>query len=133
MIDQLCELVGRKVVAAHINETNTVIVLQLKDMFVYLVSTGDCCSNSWFEHVEGIDALIDKTILSVEEVDYVEVDDSNRECVKSYGFKFKTNHGTFFIEMRNESNGYYGGDIDLYSSGTLMHDYRSEYWTLKDF
>ena len=35
------------------------------------------------------------------------------DCVKYYGLKITTEHGRAVIDYRNDSNGYYGGSIEL--------------------
>lgn len=80
---------------------------------------GDCCSSSWIEHVEGVDALLYATVTSVESWtppgNYLPRD-TDQSCTKVYGWKFVSNKGWAGLEMRNESNGYYGGDMELVSA-----------------
>ena len=33
------------------------------------------------------------------------------DCIQQYFYEFKTDVGSFSIEMRNISNGYYGGEL----------------------
>jgi hypothetical protein len=77
-------------------------------------ATGDCCSESWFADVAGVDALIDREVTAVEEIplpDWVNVDDGRgrQEEDKAYGYRITTTHGYCDVVFRNSSNGYYGG------------------------
>jgi hypothetical protein len=110
------QLVGRKTVSVEINEEKDLMLLKFEDgSQLYISATGGCCSKSWFEHVSGVEALLGEVVLAVDvrqmpadtEVDY--------ETIRYYGWSVKTARGSFDIEMRNQSNGYYGGDIKVAS------------------
>lgn len=76
-------------------------------------ANGDCCSNSWIEHFDEVTSP--ETIVSFEEneIDPYVPDstktDNYEECMQYYFYKLKTDKGEYNIEMRNSSNGYYGG------------------------
>jgi hypothetical protein len=76
---------------------------------------GDCCSTSWFEHVEL--PSLPFTITAIEEVDGKDVLDEevlkNHDVLKTYGLKMTTDKGHLDIDMRNDSNGYYGGSFEV--------------------
>ena len=80
-----------------------------------LYAQGDCCSTSWFEQISGDEALVEGSILkNVEFIDLdkvIEVDDNG--VLKHYGVKFITSNGYADVDMRNSSNGYYGGVISI--------------------
>ena len=94
---------------------------------------GDCCSESWIEHVE-ILTTFPSTVISVEDIDMPEPDQSDFECLQSYGCKITTDKGTILIEYRNESNGYYGGNIiwpdenDWFYGGVFGQNISTEEW-----
>lgn len=76
-------------------------------------SDGDCCSDSWIEHVE-LPAL--GFPAKVLEIEYLDLDDKEEEVdkysvTKFYGLKIKTDRGDITIDYRNCSNGYYGGNL----------------------
>lgn len=76
---------------------------------------GDCCSITWVENIENPDAAIGSPVLVAEDISMPDSDhpeDSKREVVAYYGFKIETLKGTCIIDYRNESNGYYGGNLD---------------------
>lgn len=77
---------------------------------------GDCCSNSWFETFENLKNLINEKVLEVIEKEENKPNEEEQgewkdDVIKFYGFTFKTQKGYADLEMRNSSNGYYGGSI----------------------
>lgn len=78
---------------------------------------GDCCSESWFADIVGVEALLGARITSVQAIDlaslgYITQDGRTRqEEDRAYGHKITTTKGWVDIVMRNSSNGYYGGDL----------------------
>lgn len=72
---------------------------------------GDCCSTSWIEHISGVENLMNAIVIDVEEVDGEEIRNSEYEYLQVYFYKFKTSKGDAQIDMRNASNGYYGGSF----------------------
>lgn len=92
---------------------------------------GDCCSETWFADLIGVDYLLNAKVTTVEEIQREEVIDSDagygQRTIKNYnlndgrgrqdydqvyGYKITTNKGTADIIFRNSSNGYYGGYIN---------------------
>ena len=76
----------------------------------------DCCSESWVNHVESIDALIGHKVLGVEEFDMfgmlgVEPEPTKQEVDQVMFHRITTDKGVCVIEFRNSSNGYYGGSF----------------------
>lgn len=79
---------------------------------------GDCCSQSYFHEIYGLENLLGQYVVSLEEIDLpdsisTQLDDNYnpqyKECIRYYGLKVTTNKGYTSIIYRNESNGYYGG------------------------
>lgn len=90
------------------------------DETLELYAQGGCCSKSWFEQIAGEESLEKGAILyNVEFININDVIDSkdndeyNYNTIKYYGIKFKTSLGYADIDMRNSSNGYYGGFISI--------------------
>jgi len=74
-------------------------------------TTSECCSRSWFSHIDGIDALLGHRVTSVEDRGvHEDKEDDTDYCVQVYGYMITTDAGRTLIEFRNASNGYYGGD-----------------------
>jgi hypothetical protein len=75
---------------------------------------GDCCSQTWIEHITIPPGIEDGVvILGVSETD-LGVDDkaSEGDHVQVYHTAFDTEKGSIIVEYRNSSNGYYGGSLD---------------------
>lgn len=107
------ELVGKRVSRAFINNYDQSSLLLEIDPGYFMVFTveGDCCSESWFYHVLGVDNLIGQKITAVEEIEMSDPNDgiSRQESDALYGIKITTERGYVDIEFRCSSNGYYGG------------------------
>ncbi|MBL4753834.1 MAG: hypothetical protein JKY52_09620 [Flavobacteriales bacterium] len=72
----------------------------------------DCCSYTWVEHItmpyKGLPALV----LNVEDLDMPDLGDiKGCDYVQYYGLKIETDKGDIIIDYRNDSNGYYGGNL----------------------
>lgn len=115
---ELADLVGKHVLGVQMNEGKEVMrfitTTGVLDYYCY----GDCCSESWVNHVNDIDNLIDATVTQVEEIDFhsllgIEPEPTRQQDDKVLFHKVHTNKGTCLIEFRNSSNGYYGGSFEL--------------------
>lgn len=104
------ELIGSTVEKLYVTPGEQVLYFVCKDKQVALSAEGDCCSSSYFNDINGIDALIGGKVLEIKEVDCPRAAiESDCELVQFYGIKIVTNKGYVDIVFRNESNGYYGG------------------------
>lgn len=121
-------LVGAKVKGVYLYADNTLAFDTDKGILAYN-AVGDCCSNSWFEHVSGINNIEGHTVIRIDDFDINEVipdwselktmDLNTENEIKYYGFRIVTDKGYFEIDMRNSSNGYYGGYVAESSDKTL--------------
>lgn len=111
--DDFEALVGEKIVSFHANEGHTSIgFITESGRALAWDAWGDCCSYSWFEHVSGLAHLIGGTVSEIKGREMPgATSDEDHECLQFYGWSIVTDKGYFDIEMRNSSNGYYGGDI----------------------
>ena len=79
---------------------------------------GDCCSRSWIESIDDPAALLG-VVQDVEEIDMPDLGQlatpfcEHPDVVQYYGLKITTDKGRAVIDYRNDSNGYYGGEIVL--------------------
>ena len=123
-------MIGKTVSKMDMNAEKNVIRFTLTDGAVINASAvGDCCSSSWFEHLEGDEALIGHPILRVIDREMPPDDDKTAapeygNLIQFYGWTLETERGRFDIEMRNESNGYYGGSIII--SDVISDSYHCE-------
>lgn len=111
------ELVGKTISGLSVNDDQSALRFDTKDGPITFNAVGDCCSQSWFADINGVDALIGGTVASVEEVgmDGYNVDDGRgrQEVDSAYGYKIATDKGNADVVFRNSSNGYYGGWLTL--------------------
>jgi hypothetical protein len=68
---------------------------------------GDCCSDTWIESVEMPAGGLPAKILAAEDLNLPQ---SSNELAL-YGLKLTTDKGDLVLDYRNESNGYYGGNL----------------------
>lgn len=73
---------------------------------------GDCCSDSWVEGIELPALGFPCVVLEVNDLHlpYREVP-HDEGITAMYGCQIKTTSGDMVIDYRNESNGYYGGNL----------------------
>lgn len=91
-----------------------------KGVFIYDVE-GDCCSFSYFHDFIGIKKLLNNgPVVGFESVDLDadDIEDDDHNYTQVYGYRFETEHSKWglmssVVSFRNESNGYYGGWMDL--------------------
>lgn len=110
-------LIGRKILSVSLNAEKDVLALHFEDgPRAVLSAVGDCCSRSWFEHLSGLEALVGHAISAVLEREMPAdkwSEPEEYELVRFYGWTLVTDYGRADLEMRNASNGYYGGDVEI--------------------
>lgn len=122
-------LVGKIIKEMHINAEKNVLrfILDNGDL-IYASAVGDCCSTSWFEDIEYAECLYNNTILKIFEREMPERfrDEKtiDKDFIELYGWTMETQSGRCDIEMRNQSNGYYGGEVIV--SDVISDQYHTE-------
>lgn len=120
------ELEGITVKSIEINADKDVIRFNTTDgKQFYASAVGDCCSTSWFEHVNGVDVLFGRKVNRVVEREMPEESAVDGETVRYYGWTLETDAGRCDFEMRNRSNGYYGGNVNV-AEGRALNQYNDE-------
>lgn len=113
--DDFKGLVGRKI--KKIRGDSHKLLFELVDGLWSVEAEGDCCSSSWFEHMTGVCFALDAVVTEVVPVETADItgedDKDHHECLQRYSYRIETTKGTFDIEMRNSSNGYYGGYLNI--------------------
>lgn len=127
----LTPLIGARVNAILMSEGR--LVFQTDRGLVGYYVDGDCCSTSYFFDFYGVRNLLDNgPVLAFEKVElspgdvgyHAETWDPDlvqrkyQDCVKVYGYRITTEDTRFgpvssVFSFRNDSNGYYGGDMYL--------------------
>lgn len=110
------KLLCKKIISLYIGEDERSLIFKTNEGLFGYFAEGDCCSESWFADITGVDALINGT---VSEVGYISMDGYNVEdgrgrqlSDEAYGIKITTDKGVSRIVYRNSSNGYYGGYLE---------------------
>jgi hypothetical protein len=113
------QLIGRRVNGVYLSPDKDLIDFDTDQGPVQFDAEADCCSESWFNHIEGLNALLGQVVESVEQVDMEGINEGEpgfsgrQECDSLFSIKLKTQRGVCGIEFRNSSNGYYGGSAQL--------------------
>ena len=114
------ELIGKTVNRLLINDTETILAFCTSEVVIAYKTWGDCCSETWFSDITGVNALIGGTVQTVDEVSVVSYNvldgRTRQEYDEAYGYKIVTDKGWVDIVFRNSSNGFYGGSIKLLTS-----------------
>ena len=117
MDSELQELLGRTVTGLYVSDDQGLLVVTTDTGTLAFEAEGDCCSESWFADILGVDALLMHTVSAVEDValgDYNVEDGRGRQDEDDvYGHRLTTERGYADIIYRNSSNGYYGGWLNL--------------------
>lgn len=124
-------LIGRMLLSVHLAEDNKAIKFVTDGGEVVARCDGDCCSDTWIDHVE-MPTKLPACVLSVQDVELnTGVDDRDGE-LQFYGCKITTEGGDLIIDYRNESNGYYGGDLvwpgETFYGGVYNQNVSNEQW-----
>lgn len=86
---------------------------------VSYIAEGECCSQSWIEHIEQPPDVSGATIMYVRELAKENLPNGTQgyagagDSVTKYQTVFRTDRGDVVLEYRNDSNGYYGGELLL--------------------
>ena len=143
-------LVGKTIRRVMMNPLRTFLVFECADdSKVCFCTEGDCCSRSWIEHTDGVDYVKGRKVEGVSSADlhsfeapdvdgpkayegpYLHPVKRGDNSFKVYSTTFALDNGSrFSIEFRNQSNGYYGGNLECVAEsavpwaemGTLSED-----------
>lgn len=119
-------LVGKTITQVRLSQDQTYILFETSDGMFAFYTEAACCSESWINHISGLEALIGQKVTKVEEMEnktLVSGDTgfSGRQCEDEvYSFKIFTCNGVCELEMRNASNGYYGGRLEPIDPSTTF-------------
>ncbi len=117
--EKVNKLIGRTLLKINDEDDDLHFFLD-GDEVITFVASGDCCSHSWIESIESPDKP--ETIVSFEEIEIppssetIETTPTKKEHYEEemqyYFYKVITDKGSYLIEMRNSSNGCYGGWLE---------------------
>ena len=106
-------LIGKKLLKVFLAENKYSIRFDFDGGSIIAYTYGDCCSCTWIEDVESPSHALGGIVQSVEDIDMPEkpYDKTEHDFLAFYGCKITTDKGSFVIDYRNSSNGYYSGSL----------------------
>lgn len=105
-------LIGKKVLRILFNnEKNSFIIVLENSNPEKFNCEGECCSESWIEHISGLQNLIGHVVTKIQEICIDTDKDYGEERTLIYRFDIFTEEGICTLEMRNFNNGYYSGNL----------------------
>jgi hypothetical protein len=112
-------IIGKEIVSFNLKSDGSILKFLFKNgESISFIPEGDCCSTSWIESIDNDEVLKGK-ILSIEDIPMPNLGNIDGKRYKGvgqveyYGLKIRTENGDCVIDYRNDSNGYYGGWINL--------------------
>lgn len=107
-------LIGRTITAVEMDNAREVVrfVTDGTPSVVEFYCDGDCCSESWINHVSGLKALLGKRVAEFESIKLPDQDSARQDVDRVMLYRLKTDAGACDFEFRNASNGYYGGSLE---------------------
>lgn len=107
---------GRSLRRVSLSRDKTKITFEFEDGFKRSFGvSGDCCSDSWIEHLEQPKDVSGAIVVEVVHADIDAFDKKDEETglfseyIQVYNTTFHTTRGDIVLEFRNSSNGFYGG------------------------
>jgi hypothetical protein len=104
------EIMDNKIKSVKLTENQIFIEFFQIDKYIILRAIGDCCSYSWFEfnNESFMSSLLNKCIKEI-----IVGDELGDGCLKIMPVTIITDNGKVNFELKNESNGYYSGWIEI--------------------
>lgn len=126
-------LLGRTIQGIKIAEDKKAILFVTDGGDIVARTDGDCCSSTWIEHIELPAMGFPAKVSSAEDLDMPDLGQPGEyEVIAYYGFKITTDKGVIVIDYRNESNGYYGGNLswpgEYFYGGVYGQNVSEEQW-----
>lgn len=125
----MIELLDKIITQIKMNDTSTVIsfIGETGESFTY-EADADCCSETWFSEIIGMQNLLGHKIEEVKEKDeQYNLEGTRQEVDTLYGFTLKTAQGLCDINFRNSSNGYYGGSCYYTETTTATREIKEDF------
>ena len=116
-------LIGKTIKLMQIAEDKMAMrFLTSDDKEIIMKVDADCCSHTWIEDVNNLSSY-PFLVTDVQDLELNTEADTRDGELAFYGCKISTNKGDIVIDYRNESNGYYGGNIAWPKEGFDAYDY----------
>lgn len=125
-------LVGKTLSKVELASDKLAIRFTVDGETVVAKCDADCCSSTWIESVEMPAGGLPAKILCIGDLELPEDRDRDGELVQFYGLKLTTDKGDLVLDYRNESNGYYGGNLswpgEYHYGGVYGQNNSTEEW-----
>lgn len=107
------QLIGKTITAFELTNDRKALRFVVADGDpVIALCDADCCSETWVEHVSLPARGFPATVLDAADIKMPDLGNMpDRDVVAYYGFKVATDKGEMVVDYRNDSNGYYGGNL----------------------
>lgn len=113
----LDEIKGKRITEVILQDEIIILIsFDGSDKKLQLEACADCCSESWFETLnEPFESMIGKEIKTIEIKEHIKMPTSNRqESDDNCKIAVSYTDGTMFeFVLRNSSNGYYSGYLEM--------------------
>lgn len=124
-------LLGKTITGVKIASDKKALLFSTNECAIVARADADCCSNTWVEHVELPAMGFPAKVISATNIPMEGSTDDGE--LKVYGFKIETDKGAIILDYRNESNGYYGGDLvwpgdHYFYGGVYQQNISTEQW-----
>ncbi len=108
-------LVGKRITGIFVGTGDETLLFKTDKGDVVYSTDADCCSETWFADITGVDNLLGAIVRQAEDIENPDTNTEDgrtrQQDDKAYGVKLVTDRGYADIIYRNSSNGYYGGSI----------------------
>ncbi len=110
-------LIGHLIRALYVSPGEEQLAFVTDKATITYGTDADCCSETWFADVLGVNALLGATVTAVEDLQLpagydAQTDGRTRQEEDDvYGHTIVTDRGRCTVIYRNSSNGYYGGNL----------------------
>ena len=129
-------LIGKTLTAFELTTDRKAMRFTLADgEQIVALCDADCCSETWIEHVSMPARGFPATVVDADDVGMPDLGNMpGRDVVEYYGFRVATDKGELLVDYRNESNGYYGGNLawpgephygGVYGQNVAIHEWRT--------
>lgn len=108
-------LVGKTVTGMKIADDRQALLFETDAGAIKVLVDADCCSYTWIESIELPALGFPAKVSCVSDLNMPEGEESafhpDADHLQFYGCKITTDRGDIVIDYRNDSNGYYGGNL----------------------
>ena len=112
VMDKQHVLIGKKIIDLKIASDRKALLFIFDEGQTISMADADCCSETWIENIEFPADTYPYLVTHAEDIDMPDLGDMPHcDVVSYYGFKIQTDKGDIIIDYRNDSNGYYGGNL----------------------